>query len=60
MDISEELVKQIADRCHIDNMRNATKANDKNKHTTVDGKPLMYRKGMNIPSMFHLFLDQLG
>lgn len=45
VDISEELVKQIADRCHIDNMRNATKANDKNKHTTVDGKPLMYRKG---------------
>ena len=46
MDLDEELVERIADRCHIDNMRTATKENDKNKHFLVDGKPLMYRKGM--------------
>ena len=49
VDIGNELVEQIADRCHIDKMRNATKENDHHKRFIVDGRPLMYRKGIWLP-----------
>ena len=45
VNINNDLVDQIIDKCHIDKQRHAVKDNDNVKHYTVDGKHVMYRKG---------------
>ena len=46
--VTDELIKNIADNCHIDKMRQATTEikQDIFKDFLVNGKPVMYRKGI--------------
>ena len=45
VDINDDLIDRIVDKCHIENMRHAVKEHDFVKGFLVDGRPLMYRKG---------------
>ena len=45
VDVSKELVANIADKCHIEKMRYASRSVDTAKNFQVNGVPLMYRKG---------------
>ena len=45
VEINDDLIDRIVDKCHIDKMRYMDKDVDNAKRFLVDGKPLMYRKG---------------
>ena len=50
VDVTDDFIDMVTDRCHIDKMRRATVdvKDDVLNNFLIDGKPLMYRKG--IPS----------